>query len=98
MVPATDEIDDHVDESGSLEAVPANKHRDKRGSEGVISRWSQPVSKFGVAPSKTSKHGKVRPTDVSAVPETKQVRKAQKTTSSKVLGGSFAFLLNILTR
>ncbi|KAM3337589.1 protein ALWAYS EARLY 3 isoform X1 [Capsicum galapagoense] len=83
MVPATDEIDDHVDESGSLEAVPANKHRDKRGSEGVISRWSQPVSKFGVAPSKTSKHGKVRPTDVSAVPETKQVRKAQKTTSSK---------------
>ncbi|XP_060173823.1 protein ALWAYS EARLY 3-like isoform X1 [Lycium barbarum] len=78
-----DEIDDHVDESGSLEAVPANKQRDKCESVGVRSRWSQPVSKFGVISSKTSKHGKVRPTDVSAVPETKQVRRAHKAMLSK---------------
>ncbi|MCD7445995.1 hypothetical protein HAX54_024699 [Datura stramonium] len=83
IIQVKDEIDDHVDESGSLEAVPANKQRDKRGSGGVRSRWNQPVSKFGVASSKTSKHGKVRSTDVSAVPETKQVRKAQKAMLSK---------------
>lgn len=98
MTLAKDETDDQVDESGSLEALPANKKRDKHGSAGVRSRWSQPVSKFGVASSKTSKHGKVRPTDVTAVPEAKQVRRAQKAMSSKVLGGSFASLLNILTR
>lgn len=91
-----DAIDDHVDESGSLEALPANKQRDKRGSAGFGSRWSQPVSKFGVVSSKTPKQGKVRPTDVSAVPETKQVRRAQKALSSKVLGGSFASLINKL--
>ncbi|KAJ8539716.1 hypothetical protein K7X08_013968 [Anisodus acutangulus] len=83
MVQVKDIIDDHVDESGSVEAVPSNKQRDKRGSAGVRSGWSQPVSKFGVASSKTSKHGKARPTDVSAVLETKQVRRAHKAMSSK---------------
>ena len=97
-IPAKDDTDDHVDESGSVEALPANRQRDKHGSAGVKSRWSQPVSKSGVASSKTLKHGKVRPTDVSAVPETKQVRRAQKAMSSKVLKGSFPCLLNILTR
>ncbi|XP_015165279.1 protein ALWAYS EARLY 3-like [Solanum tuberosum] len=82
-IPAKDDTDDHVDESGSVEALPANKQRDKHGSAWVRSRWSQPVSKSGVASSKTLKHGKVRPTDVSAVPETKQVRRAQKAMSSK---------------
>ncbi|XP_055813381.1 protein ALWAYS EARLY 3-like isoform X2 [Solanum dulcamara] len=77
MTLAKDETDDQVDESGSLEALPANKKRDKHGSAGVRSRWSQPVSKFGVASSKTSKHGKVRPTDVTAVPEAKQARKTE---------------------
>ncbi|CAN4095685.1 unnamed protein product [Withania somnifera] len=82
VIPVKDEIDDQVDESGSLEAVPANKEREKRGSAGFRSRWSQPVSKF-VASSKTSKHGKVIPTDVNAVPETKHARRAQKVMVSK---------------
>ncbi|CAN4104555.1 unnamed protein product [Withania somnifera] len=82
MILVKDETNDHVDESGSLEAVPANKERDERGSTGVRSRWSEPVSKF-VASSKTAKHGKVRPTDVNAVPETKNTRRAQKAMLSK---------------
>lgn len=95
MIQVKDEIDDHVDESGSLEAVPAHRQRDKRGSPGVKSRWSQPLSKFEVASSMTSKHGKVTSTDVNDVPETKQARRAQKAMSSKVLGDSFASLFNI---
>ncbi|KAK4354886.1 hypothetical protein RND71_027080 [Anisodus tanguticus] len=35
MVQVKDVIDDHVDESGSVEAVPSNKQRDKRGSAGA---------------------------------------------------------------
>lgn len=91
-----DEIDDHFDESGSLEAIPAHKQRDKQGSAGVKSRWSQSLSKFEVTSSKTSKHGKVTSSDVNAVPETKQARRAQKAMSSKVLGDSIASLFNIL--
>ncbi|XP_059280629.1 protein ALWAYS EARLY 3 [Lycium ferocissimum] len=83
MIQVKDEINDHVDESGSLEAVPAHRRRDKRGSVGVKSRWSQPLSKFEVASSTTSKHGKVTSTDANAVPETKQARRAQKAMSSK---------------
>ncbi|KAM3357901.1 protein ALWAYS EARLY 3 isoform X1 [Capsicum galapagoense] len=83
MMQVKDEIDDHFDESGSLEAVPAHKQRDKRGSAGVKSRWSQSLSKFEVTSSRTSKHGKVTSSDVNAVPETKQARRAQKAMSSK---------------
>ncbi|XP_060197837.1 protein ALWAYS EARLY 3-like [Lycium barbarum] len=83
MMQVKDEVNDHVDESGSLEAVPAHRRRDKRGSVGVKSRWSQPLSKFEVASSTTSKHGKVTSTDANAVPETKQARRAQKAMSFK---------------
>ncbi|KAH0728186.1 hypothetical protein KY284_004051 [Solanum tuberosum] len=83
MIHVKDEIDDHVDESGSLEAIPAHRQRDKRGSMGVKSRWSQPLSKFEVASSTVSKHGKVTSTDVNAGPETKQARRAQKAMLSK---------------
>ncbi|OIS96765.1 PREDICTED: protein ALWAYS EARLY 3 [Nicotiana attenuata] len=83
MIQFNDEIDDHVDESGSLEAVPANRQRDKRGSGGVRSRWSQPLSKFEVVSATKSKHGKVTSTDVTAVPEPKQARRAHKAMSSK---------------
>ncbi|MCE0481941.1 hypothetical protein HAX54_040154 [Datura stramonium] len=83
MIQVKDETDDHVDESGSLEAVPAHRQRDKRGSAGVKSRWGQPLSKFEVASSTTSKNRKVTSTDVNAVPETKQARRAQKAMSSK---------------
>lgn len=96
MIHVKDEIDDHVDESGSLEAIPAHRQRDKRGSMGVKSRWSQPLSKFEVASSTVSKHGKVTSTDVNAGPETKQARRAQKAMSSKVLEDSIASLFNIL--
>lgn len=96
MIQVKDEIDDHVDESCSLEAVSAHRQRDKRGSAGVKSRWIQPLSKFEVASSTASKHGKVTSTDVNAVPETKQARRAQKAMLSKVLGDSIASLFNIL--
>ncbi|XP_055818262.1 protein ALWAYS EARLY 3-like [Solanum dulcamara] len=81
MIQVKDEIDDHVNESCSLEAVSAHRQRDKRGSAGVKSRWIQPLSKFEVASSTASKHGKV--TDVNTVPETKQARRAQKAMLSK---------------
>ncbi|KAK4379985.1 hypothetical protein RND71_001847 [Anisodus tanguticus] len=83
MIQVKDEIDDHVDESGSFEAVPVHRQRDKRGPAGVKSRWSQSLSNFEVASGKTSKHVKVTSTDVNAVPETKQARRAQKAMSSK---------------
>ncbi|CAN4091711.1 unnamed protein product [Withania somnifera] len=83
MIQVKGEIDDHVDESGSLEAVPAHRHRDKRGLAGVKSRWNQSLSKFEVASSTTSKNSKFTSTNVNAVPDTKQARRQQKAISSK---------------
>lgn len=82
MMQVKDE-NDHIDESGTLEALPTNRQREKRGSSGVKTKWSQPASRLEVASSTMPKHGKAS-VDAIAVPETKQMRKTQKILTSKV--------------
>nr|GMD85305.1 protein ALWAYS EARLY 3-like [Ipomoea batatas] len=81
MMQVKDE-NDHIDESGTLEALPTNRQREKRGSSGVKTKWSQPASRLEVASSTMSKHGKAS-VDTSSVPETKQTKKTQKILTSK---------------
>ncbi|CAA3020975.1 ALWAYS EARLY 3-like [Olea europaea subsp. europaea] len=62
-----DEDDDHVDESGSLEAQLVNQKRDKRRSAGVRTKGYLSVINSEAASGKTSKPGKGSVSDVSAV-------------------------------
>ncbi|KZV24018.1 protein ALWAYS EARLY 3-like [Dorcoceras hygrometricum] len=90
IMPFNDEGDDHVDESGSLEAMPANQQKEKHSSSRV--RMKGCKSSLGVASSKTTKPGKVSVYNESSVPEeqdmsrvvTKCVRKKQRIQTSKI--------------
>ncbi|CAI9776866.1 unnamed protein product [Fraxinus pennsylvanica] len=62
-----DEDDDHVDESGSLEAQPVNQKRDKRRSAGVRMKGYLSMTNSELASGKTSKPGKSSVSDVNAV-------------------------------
>ncbi|XP_073053694.1 protein ALWAYS EARLY 3-like isoform X1 [Primulina eburnea] len=85
-----DEDGDYVDESGSLEALPANQQKEKRKSSGVRMKVYKP--NLGVASGKTTKPGKVSVYDESSVPEehdisrlvAKSVRKKQRVQISKI--------------
>ncbi|KAL2459632.1 Protein ALWAYS EARLY 3 [Forsythia ovata] len=81
---------DHVDKSGTLEALPANQQKIKRRPMGFRVKGYQPISSSEVASSKTSKPGKVSLFDVSiareesedphlSVLETRKKQKIRKT-------------------
>lgn len=61
--------DDHVDESGSLEAQPVNQKRDRRRSAGVRMKGYLSMTNSEVASSKTSKRAKGSVSGVSAIAE-----------------------------
>ncbi|XP_073277623.1 protein ALWAYS EARLY 3-like [Primulina huaijiensis] len=91
IMPFKDEDGDHFDESGLLEARPANQQKEKRRSSGVRMKGYKPS--LGVASSKTTKPGKVSVYNESSVPEedqdisrlvTKSVRKKQRMQTSKI--------------
>lgn len=84
-----DEDDDHVDESGSLEAQLVNQKRDKRRSAGVRTKGYLSVINSEAASGKASKPGKGSVSDVSAVaaenPDPHQsVSKTSRRKASKV--------------
>lgn len=87
-----DEHVDHVDESGSFEAMPAPHQRDKRRSLGQKIKGDQSATaRLDMASNKMPKSGKVSLFDVSVVPEveeeaykSKSIRKKPKIFSSKV--------------
>lgn len=88
-----EENDDHVGESGLLEAVPANRQKEKRKTSAVKVKGTQSISKFEVSNVKASKPGKLPVLDGSAIAEGKQdfhqsitklSRKKHKTLASKV--------------
>ncbi|CAI9762702.1 unnamed protein product [Fraxinus pennsylvanica] len=85
--------EDHLDESGSLEAQPVNQKRDRRRSAGVRMKGYLSMINSEVASGKTSKPGKGSVSDVSAVSEeildshqyiSKTSRRKQKRLASKI--------------
>ncbi|KAM7488190.1 hypothetical protein LguiB_025674 [Lonicera macranthoides] len=92
-VQVKEENDDHVGESGLLEAMPANRQKEKRKTSGVKVKGTQSISKFEVSTVKASKPGKLPVLDGSAIAEGKQdfhqsitklSRKKHKTLASKI--------------
>ncbi|KAL3519017.1 hypothetical protein ACH5RR_021606 [Cinchona calisaya] len=72
MVEIKDEHVDHVDESESLDAMPALHQRDKRRSSGQKIKVDQSMARLDMmASSKMPKSGKTSLFDVSVVPEVK---------------------------
>nr|XP_027075043.1 protein ALWAYS EARLY 3-like [Coffea arabica] len=92
MVEIKDEHVDHVDESGSLEAIPAPHQRDKRRSSGQKIKGDQStMARLEMASTKIPKSGKMSLYDVSVVPEvkdevypSKSIRKKPKILTSKI--------------
>ncbi|KAG9143098.1 hypothetical protein Leryth_006364 [Lithospermum erythrorhizon] len=58
MIQVKNEFDDHVDESGSLEAIPRAHSRDRKKSPGGNFRRKQAISRVAVASLRASKLGK----------------------------------------
>ncbi|CAH9148846.1 unnamed protein product [Cuscuta epithymum] len=72
----------HIEESGTMEALPTNRQKKKYRTSGVKTKWTRLTSELEVASSAMSKHVKAS-VDDSAFSETKQMRKNQKISTSK---------------
>ena len=98
-----DEHVDHVDESGSLEAIPAPHQRDKRRSSGQKIKGDQStMARLEMASTKIPKSGQMSLYDVSVVAEvkdevypSKSIRKKPKILTSKVRLNMNAFLSSL---